>query len=103
MAAGVGLIAGPVLVEAGTAALLTGLVLGALAVELGVAGTATEGRGTLPISAHAVYDRALAIGLFVAAAIFGMTGETDVAPVFAAAGALALLVTSITRYSASPA
>ncbi len=103
MAAGIGLIAGPALLGAGSAALITGLVLGALAVELGVAGTATEGRGTLPISAHAVYDRALAFGLFVAAAIFGLTGETSVAPVFAAAGALALVVTSITRYSASPA
>ena len=78
-------------------------MLGALAVELGVAGTASEGRGTLPISAHAVYDRALALGLFLAAAIFGVTGETEAAPVFAAAGALALVVTSITRYSATPA
>ena len=103
MAAGIGLIAGPALLGAGAAALITGLVLGALAIELGVAGTATEGRGTLPISAHAVYDRGLAFGLFVAAAIFGLTGETSVAPVFAAAGALALVVTSITRYSASPA
>jgi hypothetical protein len=103
VAAGVGLIAAPALVGAGTAPLITGLVVGALAIELGVAGTASEGRGTLPISAHAVYDRGLAIGLFVAAAIFGLTGETDAAPVFAAAGALALLVTSITRYSATPA
>jgi hypothetical protein len=103
MAAGVGLIAAPTLLGAGPAALITGLVLGALAIELGVAGTASEGRGTLPISAHAVYDRALALGLFLAAAIFGVTGETEAAPVFAAAGALALVVTSITRYSATPA
>jgi hypothetical protein len=103
VAAGIGLIAAPALLGVGSAALITGLVLGAMAIELGVAGTASEGRGTLPISAHAVYDRGLALGLFVAAAIFGLTGETDAAPVFAAAGALALLVTSITRYSASPA
>jgi hypothetical protein len=103
VAAGVGLIAGPALLGAGSAALITGLVLGALTIELGVAGTATEGRGTLPISAHAVYDRVLALGLFLAALIFGLTGEADAAPVFAAAGALALVVTSITRYSARPA
>jgi hypothetical protein len=103
VAAGIGLIAGPALVGAGTAALVTGLVVGALAIELGIAGTATEGRGTLPISAHAVYDRGLALGLFVVAAIFGLSGERDAAPVFAGAGALALVVTSITRYSASPA
>jgi hypothetical protein len=103
VAAGIGLIVAPALIGAGTAALITGLVLGALAIELGLAGTASEGRGTLPISAQAVYDRALALGLFVVAAIFGLAGETDAAPVFAATGALALLVTSITRYSASPA
>jgi hypothetical protein len=103
IAAGIGLIAAPALLGSGSAALITGLVVGALAIELGVAGTASEGRGTLPISAHAVYDRALAFGLFVAAAIFGLTGETDGAPVFAAAGALTLVVTSITRYSARPA
>jgi hypothetical protein len=102
IAAGIGLIAAPALLGSGSAALITGLVVGALAIELGVAGTASEGRGTLPISAHAVYDRALAFGLFVAAAIFGLTGETDAAPVFAAAGALTLVVTSITRYSARP-
>ena len=103
MAAGIGLIAGPLLVGAGTAALVTGIVVGALAIELGLAGTASEGRGTLPISAQAVYDRGLALGLFVAAAIFGLAGETAAAPIFAAAGALALVVTSITRYSATPA
>jgi hypothetical protein len=103
MAAGIGLIAGPLLLGAGVAALIAGTVLGALAIELGLAGTASEGRGTLPISAQAVYDRGLALGLFVVAAIFVLAGETDAAPVFAAAGALALIVTSITRYSATPA
>jgi hypothetical protein len=103
IAAGIGLIAAPALLGSGSAPLITGLVVGALAIELGVAGTASEGRGTLPISAHAVYDRALAFVLFVAAAIFGLTDETDAAPVFAAAGALTLVVTSITRYSARPA
>ncbi len=103
MAAGFGLIVAPPLLGAGTAALIAGLVLGALAIELGLAGTASEGRGTLPISAHAVYDRGLALGLLVAAGIFGLAGETEAAPVFAAAGALALVVTSITRYSAAPA
>jgi hypothetical protein len=103
IAAGIGLIVAPALLGSGSAALIAGVVFGALAIELGLAGTASEGRGTLPISAHAVYDRALALGLFVAAAIFGLTSEPDAAPVFAAAGALTLVVTSITRYSARPA
>jgi hypothetical protein len=103
VAAGIGLIAAPLLVGAGTAALITGIVLGALAIELGLAGTASEGRGTLPLSAQAVYDRGLALGLFVVAAIFALAGETEAAPIFAAVGAVALVVTSITRYSARPA
>jgi hypothetical protein len=103
MAAGIGLIAAPLLVGAGTAALITGTVLGALAIELGLAGTASEGRGTLPLSAQAAYDRGLALGLFIVAAIFALAGETEAAPIFAAVGAVALVVTSITRYSAKPA
>ena len=94
MAAGIGLIAAPLLVGAGTAALITGTVL---------AGTASEGRGTLPLSAQAAYDRGLALGLFIVAAIFAMAGETEAAPIFAAVGAVALVVTSITRYSVKPA
>ena len=78
-------------------------MLGALVIELGIAGTATEGRGTLPISAHAVYDRGLALGLFVVAAIFGLTGETDAAPVFRRRGRPRPGRASVTRYSASPA
>ena len=46
-----GLIAGPALVGA-VAALVTGLVLGALVIELGIAGTATEGRGALDLGAR---------------------------------------------------
>jgi hypothetical protein len=103
MAAGMVLIAAPFLIGADTAALVTGVALGALVIQLGLAGTAYEGRGTLPIAAQAAYDRGLALGLFVVAAIFAVAGDTEAAPIFAAAGVLALVVTSITRYSASPA
>jgi hypothetical protein len=103
MAAGIGLLVAPFLLELSTAALVTGILLGALTIELGLAGTDSQGRGTLPVSAQAVYDRALALGLLLVALIFGIAGQPDASPVFAAAGLVALVMTSITRYSARAA
>jgi hypothetical protein len=102
MSAGIGLLVTPLLLELSTAALVTGIAVGVLAIELGLAGTGS-GRGSLPLSAQAAYDRGLALGLLLVALIFGLSGESDAAPVFAAAGAVALVVTSITRYSGAPA
>jgi positive regulator of sigma E activity len=68
-----------------------------------VAGTDSSGRGTLPVSAQAVYDRGIAVGLLLTALLFGAASETEAALVFGIAGAAALIVTSITRYSARPA
>lgn len=103
MVSGSGLIAAPLLLGLGTAAIVTGIVLGALAITLGLAGTDSQGRGTLPVSAQAVYDRGLALGLFLVAAVFGLADEPGALAVFASAGAGALVVTTITKYSASPA
>jgi hypothetical protein len=103
MAAGIGLLVAPLPLELSTAALVTGIVLGALVIELGLAGTDSQGRGTLPVSAQAVYDRGLALGLLLVALIFGLAGQPEASPVFALAGIVALVVTSITRYSARPA
>ncbi|MET0760865.1 MAG: hypothetical protein ABWZ63_00870 [Thermoleophilaceae bacterium] len=103
IAAGIGLIVAPLLWQIGPAPIITGIVIGALAIELGLAGTETEGRGTLPVSAQAVYDRGLALGLLLVALIFGLADEMEALLVFALAGVLALVVTSITRYSATPA
>ena len=86
------LIVGPLFVGAGPAAIVTGMILG----------TEFGGRGTLPLGAQAIYDRGLALGLLVAALIFGLAGETEAVAVFAAVGAGALAVSSITRYSARP-
>jgi hypothetical protein len=46
-----------------------------VAVALALAGTDADSRGTLPLSAQAVYDRGLALGLMVTALIFGLAGE----------------------------
>ena len=99
MAAGTAMIVAPLLVGAGAAAIVTGMLLGILATSLALAGTALDDRGTLPLSAPVVYDRLLALGLLATAVVFGLSDE-PAAAVFGAAGLTALVVTTITRYSA---
>lgn len=99
MVAGSGLIAAPFIMQLETAVIVSGMLIGAMAVALGLAGTGSEGRGTLPLSAQAVYDRGLALGLLLAAGLFGLAGEPEALALFAAAGVAALVTTAITRYS----
>ncbi len=96
---GTGLIVAPVGLGLGTAAGVTGVIIGALCVTLALAGTETTGRGTIPLSAHAVYDRGLALGLILSAVAFGVVDETGAMALFGFTGVAALVVTSITRYS----
>jgi hypothetical protein len=103
MLAGAGLIVAPFVLGFDAAALVTAVGLGGIMVALAVAGTDSSGRGTLPVSAQAVYDRGIALGLLLTALLFGVARETEAALVFAIAGAGALLVTMITRYSTRPA
>ena len=49
------------------AAQLAGLAIAILVVGLGLAGTASSGRGTVPVSQQAGYDLGLALGLAGAA------------------------------------
>jgi hypothetical protein len=100
--AGSVLITGPFLMGLGAAALVTGVIVGTLAVALGLAGTEPGSRGSLPLSAQSVYDRGLALGLLLSAGIFALAGEPGAMALFAAAGIAALVVTSVTRYSARP-
>jgi hypothetical protein len=100
VAAGSALIAVPFLMGLDAAPLVTGVLVGTLAIALGLAGTEPGGRGTLPLSAQAVYDRGLALGLLLSAGIFGVAGQLEAMVLFALAGAAALVVTAITRYSA---
>ncbi len=103
MVAGTVLIGVPFAIGLGAAAIVTGLVVGVLVVALALAGTDSGGRGTLPVSAQAAYDRGIGFGLLVAAVVFGVAGDPGAALLFAVAGVAALVVTSITRYSASTA
>ena len=101
--AGSALIAVPFLSGFGAAPLVTGVLVGTLAIALGLAGTEPGGRGSLPLSAQAVYDRGLALGLLLSAGIFGLAGEPEAMLLFAGTGLAALVTTAVTRYSARPA
>jgi len=101
--AGSALIAVPFLLGLEAAPLVTGVIIGALAIALGLAGTEPGTRGSLPLSTQAVYDRGLALGLIVSAGIFGLYGELEAMGLFAAAGLAAAVMTSVTRYSAGTA
>jgi hypothetical protein len=103
MTAGTSLIFVPFVIGLGPAAVMTGIGIGGVMVALALAGTETSGRGTLPVSAQAVYDRGIALGLILVAIVFGLAGELGATAVFAIAGVASLIVASITRYSASPA
>jgi hypothetical protein len=103
MAAGLALISVPFMIGLDAAAVATALALGVVMVALALAGTETSGRGTLPVSAHAVYDRGLAVGLMAVAALFALSGELSATLLFAVAGIATLIVTAITRYSAGSA
>jgi hypothetical protein len=103
MLVGFGLIAAPLALGLGAAPLVTGVIVGAVCVALALAGTDTSGRGTIPLAAHAVYDRAIGVGLVLAAAIFAIAGEPAATALFGGLGLVALLVTSITSYSARAA
>ena len=84
-------------------AVITAGVLGAVLFGLAISATASEGRGTLPISAHAVYDAAIAFVLIGAAIAFGLAGETAALAFLLAAGVAQLVLNSFTRYSPSNA
>ena len=98
--AGSALIAVPFLLGLDAAPIVTGVLVGALAIALGFAGTEPGSRGSLPMSTQAVWDRGLALGLLISAGLFGLFGEFAAMALFAVAGAAALVMTSVTRYSA---
>jgi hypothetical protein len=98
--AGAALIAGPFMLGLDAAPLVTGVIVGSLAIALGLAGTEPGARGSLSLSAQAVYDRGLALGLLASALIFALFGELEAMVLFAAAGLVALVMSSVIRYSA---
>ena len=103
VATGIALIVAPFAVGLGAAAVASGVFLGAIIVGLGFAGTAPTGRGTIPTSAHMVYDQGIGFGLLLAAVIFAIAGEYGATAVFTIAGAVQLSIGTLTRYSPTTA
>ena len=102
IAAGSVLIFAPVALGLSATAILAGLLAGVLTMALGIAGTDSQGRGTLSLSAQAVYDRALSLGLLGAAVALGAGGDRRALALFGAAGLATLLVAVTTRYTVRP-
>ena len=103
LAVGVALIVLPFPAGLGTAGIILGAAAGALAVSVAVAGTSHAGRGTLPASAHAAFDRFLAVALLAAALGFGVAGERSALVLFGAIGLALVAIAAATRYTVSPA
>ena len=101
--AGSALIGVPFVLGLDAAPLVAGVLVGAITIGLGLAGTEPGARGSLPLSTQASYDRGLALGLLVSAALFALWGELEATILFGVAGLAALITTSVTRYSAGTA
>jgi hypothetical protein len=99
VAIGTVLMVAPLVLGLSDSAAATGLVVGVLTMALGLAGTANAGRGTLPVSTQGAYDTGLALGLLLAAAVFGFAGQLDSVAFFGAAGLATLAISATTSYS----
>jgi hypothetical protein len=89
----------PVATSMDAGPLVAGFGAGILAIALGLAGTADEGRGTLSLTAQALYDHTLAFALLVLALVFGLEKDPTALAFFGGAGLLTLVVTAVTRYA----
>jgi hypothetical protein len=101
MAVGTWIMIAPIGFALGAAPGVFGVIVGALCVALALAGTESTGRGTIPLSAQAVYDRGLALGLVLSGVAFGVAGALGAMALFGITGVAALLVSALTRYSAT--
>ena len=93
------LIAVPFAIGLSVDATITAVVLGAVLFGLAITATDHEGRGTLPISAHAAYDSAIALVLIGAAVAFGVAGQHPALVFLLAAGTAQLVLHAFTRYT----
>jgi hypothetical protein len=99
IAVGAFLMLTPVAVGLSTAAASFGLVVGALTIALGLAGSEDSGRGTVPIRIQATWDLGLALGLVAAGIAFGFAGQPSALALFVTAGVVTGLIATNTSYS----
>jgi NO-binding membrane sensor protein with MHYT domain len=103
LATAIALIAVPFVIGLSVDATITAVIVGTILFGLAVSATGSEGRGTLPISAHAIYDAAVAFVLVGAAIVFGLGGEVPALVFLLVAGVAQLTLNGFTRYSPSRA
>lgn len=96
---GTAVMAAPFVLGFGPAGLVTAVLIGAVVVGLALAGSGDEGRGTIPISAHATYDIGLAIGMIGAGLALGIAGDGAALGALAVAGLIQVVLSANTRYS----
>jgi hypothetical protein len=97
------LIGVPFMIGLSVDATITAAVVGIVLFGLAVSATGTDGRGTLPISAHQTYDAAIALVLVGAAIVFGLVGEVPALVFLLTAGIAQLTLNGFTRYAPSRA
>ena len=93
----VALIAVPFAIGMSFNAAITAVVIGIVLFGLALSATG-DGRGSLPVSAHAAYDAAIAFVLVGAAVVFGFAGETPALAFLLAAGVAQLTLNALTHY-----
>ena len=98
---GATLIVAPIVAGLSASAAAFGLIVGVLTVALGLAGAGEYGRGGLSVSVQATYDLGLALGLLLAAVVFGLSGQAAALALFGAGGLIAAVVATNTRYTAA--
>ena len=103
VALGAILIGVPIVIGLSLSAIAASVVIGVFVLGLGLAGTAPNGRGTIPVSTQMVFDQGLAFGLLLSGLAFAVAGDTPAVLLFGLVGLAQLLITAVTRYSAAPA
>jgi hypothetical protein len=98
---GVVLILAPFAIGLPPAAIAFSIPVGALILGLALTASEPGARGSLPLSAHAAYDRGFGVGLLAAGIAFGVIGGLGSLAFFLIAGALELLLAATTRYTPS--
>lgn len=83
------------------AALVTSVAIGAILMGLALGSSGDQGRGSIPVAAHAAYDSGMALGLMAAGLLFGITGDAAALAVLAGAGVMQLALNLSTRYTAA--
>ena len=99
IAVGVAIPATAVLLSLSEAAQVAGLAIAILVMGLGLAGTASTGRGTVPVTQQSGYDLGLAVGLAGAAVLFALAGDAPAVALFGGFAVLTMLINLLTRYT----